>query len=67
MKLSAIARRQMPQGQFAGPGRSFPIPDANHARLAIAMAGRSENAGNISAGQKAAIQAKARAKLGQGK
>ena len=53
----------MPKGEFAGPGKSFPINDANHARLAISGATRSANAGNISSGQATAIKAKARAKL----
>lgn len=53
----------MPLSQFAGPGRSFPVNDANHARLAISGATRSERAGNISASQAEAIKAKARAKL----
>lgn len=60
--LSAVARRAMPAGQFAGPGRSFPIPDTNHARLALAMAMRSMHAGNLSAAQAAAIRAKVKAR-----
>lgn len=63
MRLSQRQRNAFAPGQFAGPGRSFPINDAYHARLAIAMAKRSENAGNISASTAASIQAKARAKL----
>lgn len=63
--LSAVARKRLPAKTFAGPGRSFPIPDANHARLAIAMASRSQNAGNISPSTAASIKAKARAKLGK--
>lgn len=35
MKLTAAQRAAAPH---AGPGNSFPIPDANHARLALAMA-----------------------------
>ena len=64
--LTAAKRKNIPSSEFAGPGRSFPIPDKNHARLAIAMASRSENAGNISAGTAASIKAKARSKLGPG-
>lgn len=62
--LSASDRKKMPAGKFAGPGRSFPVPDKAHARLAIAMASRSKNAGNISAATKSQIVAKARKKLG---
>lgn len=61
--LNAAARRALPQSDFAGPGRSFPIPDANHARLAISGAARSANVGNISLSQKAHIDALARALL----
>lgn len=63
-KLTAAQRRKMPQGEFAGPGHSFPINDAKHERLAISGATRAYNAGNISASQEASIKAKARKKLG---
>lgn len=62
--LSASDRRQLPAGQFAGPGRSFPIPDQDHAEKALQLVGRSESAGNLTASQAATIKAKARAKLG---
>lgn len=51
----------------AGPGGSFPIGDAKHARLAISGATRSEKAGNISPATEASIKAKARAALGGSK
>jgi hypothetical protein len=35
-KLTAKARNALPQGEFAGPGRSFPIPDKSHAKNALA-------------------------------
>lgn len=53
----------MGKSQFAGPGKSFPINDRAHARLAIPMATRSMRAGNISASTAASIKSKARAKL----
>lgn len=62
-KLYAADRQKMPKSSFAGPGRSFPINDANHARLAIGGATRSERAGNISASEADSIKAKARGKL----
>lgn len=65
--LSAADRKKMPQGEFAGPDRSFPINDANHARLAIGGASRSYNAGNISKEEMMRIQAEARAQLGKGR
>lgn len=66
MKLTAAARKKIPAGKFAGPGRSFPINDPTHARLAISGATRSERAGNISAGTAKKIKSKARKKLGDG-
>jgi hypothetical protein len=63
-KLSAGRRKAMPKSEFAGPGRSFPINDPTHARMAISGATRSERAGNISPSTEASIKAKARAKLG---
>ena len=63
-KLSTEERDKMPKGEFAGPGRSFPVNDKKHARLAISGATRSERAGNISPSEDASIKAKARRKLG---
>lgn len=40
-KLTAQARRALPASDFAGPGRSFPIPDKGHAKAAL---GRINNA-----------------------
>lgn len=64
-KLNAAARKAMPKKEFAGPGKSFPVNDKVHARMAISGATRSERAGNISASEEANIKAKARAKLGE--
>ncbi len=35
-KLSAGRRNALPDSDFAGPDRSYPIPDASHARNALA-------------------------------
>jgi len=36
-KLSSSARKHMPASEFAEPGkRAYPIPDASHARNALA-------------------------------
>ena len=64
-KLTAGKRAKMPKSQFAGPGRSFPVNDATHARMAISGATRSERAGNISASEEAKIKARARGILGK--
>lgn len=58
-KLNAAARRALPSSDFAGPGRSFPIPDRGHA---IAALGRINNA---PAGARAKIRARADAMLGK--
>lgn len=63
--LTPEKRKMMAKHLFAGPGKSFPINDKNHARLAISGATRSEHAGNISSSEEASIKAKARAKLGK--
>lgn len=36
-RLTAEARRKMPAAEFAGGKGHYPIPDQNHARLALAM------------------------------
>lgn len=35
-RLSTKARKALPASTFAGPDRSYPIPDASHARNALA-------------------------------
>lgn len=37
-KLSASDRKALPAKDFAGPDRSFPVNDKNHARNALARA-----------------------------
>lgn len=64
-KLTAKDRKGMPKSSFAGPGKSFPVNDDTHARMAISGATRSYNAGNIGKGTEEAVKAKARAKLGK--
>ena len=34
-KLTAARRNALPSKSFAGPDRSYPIPDASHARNAL--------------------------------
>ena len=38
-KLTAKDRKALPASTFAGPGRSFPIPDKGHAKAALSMIG----------------------------
>lgn len=64
-RLTAKARNKIPTSKFAGPGRSFPIEDKNHARAALSLVGKSERAGNVTPGQAAKIRARAKAKLAE--
>lgn len=52
--LTAARRNKLPASTFAGPDRSYPIPDAAHGRNALARA--AQNAGP-------ALKAKIRAKV----
>jgi hypothetical protein len=64
-KLSTNQRDDMPTKEFAGPGRSYPIPDKAHAANAKARASQQFDKGNLSGGAKATIDAKANTKLGK--
>jgi hypothetical protein len=58
-RLSAAARRALPDSAFAGPKRTFPIPDRGHAIAAKALIG------NAPPSARPKIQARANAKLGK--
>jgi hypothetical protein len=64
-KLTSKARKALPKGDFAGPNRSFPIPDKAHAANAKARASQAVNAGRMSAASKAKIDSKANKMLGR--
>lgn len=57
-KLTAKKRNALPASTFAGPDRSYPIPDASHARNALARASQ-----NASPALKAKIRAKVHRKF----
>lgn len=59
-RLTAKARSKLPSKTFAGPGRSFPIPDKNHARAALQDLPRAKG---LSSGEKAHIRSVAERKL----
>ena len=61
-RLTAAQRQQLPQKDFAGPGRSFPIQDKAHAIAAERLVGRALKAGHITQDQANKIKAMARAK-----
>ena len=58
-KLTTKARNALPAKTFAGPGRSYPVPDKAHAANAKARASQAVNAGRMTLAQKASIDAKA--------
>jgi hypothetical protein len=64
-KLTAKARNKLPKGEFAGPDRSYPVPDRSHAANAKARASQAENAGRISKAVESRIDAKANRVLGK--
>jgi hypothetical protein len=66
-KLTAKTRGALPKTQFAGPGRSYPVPDKSHAANAKARATQAVNAGRMSSSERAKIDAKANKVLGKRK
>lgn len=62
-KLTTKQRKNLPKKDFAGPGKSYPIPDKSHARNAKARASEQYKKGNLSKSAKAKIDAKANKKL----
>ncbi len=57
-KLSAEQRNALPAATFAGPDRSYPIPNASHARSALSLASQ-----HAMPALKAKIRAKVHAKF----
>lgn len=58
-KLSSSERNNLPGKEFAGPDRSYPVPDRSHAANAKARAQQQYNKGHISLGMLHHIDAKA--------
>ncbi len=58
-KLTAKARNKMPASKFAGPDRSYPMPDKAHAANAKARATQMVDAGKLAPSTAAKIKAKA--------
>jgi hypothetical protein len=56
-RLTAAKRNALPDSAFAGPNRTFPVPDTSHAKAA------NMDKGKVSASKKPS-QAKINAKLG---
>jgi hypothetical protein len=58
-ELTTRARKKIPTSKFAGPNRTYPIPDRAHAANAKARATQQTKAGNLTPAQNAKIQAAA--------
>lgn len=63
-ELTTAHRNNLPGGVFAGPNRSYPIPDRAHAANAKARATQAVNAGRMSESEAAHIRHVADRKLG---
>ncbi|GAA0721384.1 hypothetical protein [Dokdonella soli] len=67
MKLTLTRRNMAPGAQFGLPAqRKYPMPDKSHAANAKARATQQVEKGNLTAAQKAEIDAKANRVLGKG-
>lgn len=66
-KLTAAERKALPASKFAGPGRSYPVEDKNHAKFAEAMATKEQHKGRLSPAAASRIRAKAERVLKGGK
>jgi hypothetical protein len=64
-ELTAAKRNKLPKSAFAGPDRSYPVPDKKHAANAKARATQQEKKGNISHSTASKIKAKANRILGK--
>jgi hypothetical protein len=64
-KLTAAQRKALPKSAFAGPGRSFPVPDKSHAKFAEEIATRQQKQGKLSPAAASRIRAKASKVLGK--
>ncbi|HJP67536.1 MAG TPA: hypothetical protein VJ846_01445 [Sphingomicrobium sp.] len=64
-RLTSKARNAMPAKTFAGPNRSFPIPDKGHARAALQDVPKALKHGSITLDQAVRIRARAHKKLGK--
>jgi hypothetical protein len=64
-KLTSKGRNKLPAGKFAGPDRSYPIPDRAHAANAKSRATQAVNAGRMSSSEREKIDAKANKVLGK--
>ena len=66
-KLNAKTRNALPASDFAGPDRSYPVPDASHAVAAKGRATQAVSAGRMSSERADKIRTKAIKVLGYGR
>ncbi len=64
-RLTSKVRKRIPDKEFAGPGRSYPIEDKAHAADAKGRAKQQYDKGRISKATLQSIDAKADKKLGK--
>ena len=64
-KLTTEGRKKLKNSQFAGPDKSYPVPDKSHAANAKARASQAVNSGRMSKSEEAKIDAKANKVLGK--
>ncbi|MFS3134322.1 hypothetical protein ACLRDC_02945 [Gluconacetobacter sacchari] len=64
-RLTEAERDTLPDDAFALPGRRYPIPDAAHARDALARASEMRHAGHLTQDEYETIVHRARAVLGE--
>ena len=64
-KLSYKERKALPDNVFALPGRKYPIPDASHARDALARASEGLKKGWLSKHEHDLVVKKAKEVLGE--
>jgi hypothetical protein len=58
-ELNAKRRRRLPDSKFAGPDRTYPIPDKEHAANAKARATQQVKAGKLTKREASTIKRKA--------
>lgn len=58
-KLTSTKRNSLPKSSFAGPGRSYPVPDKSHAANAKARATQVVKKGKLSPSAASKIKSRA--------
>lgn len=64
-RLTAAERNALPDSAFALPGRRYPIPDATHARDALARASEFHHRGELTDEEYETVVRRAREVLGE--